>query len=158
MKKNIFLATMAASLFFTVSCTQSNNSSSSKVEASVKSLKDCSFDVLVFANYRDRAGKMKFDFEKLDSWYPEGTHDYAVKSKNKVASAHVEILKKSKKLKKIALVLDVVGETFTHLNHSGLITQYIKGMGDKKVGASMRFVLTTKDKKTCKKDIEIFTD
>jgi len=113
---------------------------------------------MVFANYRDRNGKMKFDFEKLTSWYPEGTHDYAVKSENKVVSAHLEIVKKNKTLKKIEFELDVVGKRFTHLDHAGNVTQYIRGMGDHKAGALMRFVMTTKNKKTCKKDIEVFVD
>lgn len=151
-KLNLFITT--ALLLFSISCTRS----ASKSEAASKSLKDCTFDILVFSSYNDENGKMTYDYEELEMWTREGTHDYAIKNNKQVKSASLEVLKDGKVLKTISFSLEKAGPQLTHLNEGGKVTEQLRSMGELKAKTSLRFLITTKDKKTCKKDIGVFVE
>lgn len=154
--KKINLIIGLSLLLFSSACTKSSDQSEA-ASKNVNILKDCSFDVFVFASYRDNNGKMKFDFEKFFGWSADGTHDYAVEAKNQIKSASVEIVKEGKTLKKIDFTLEKAGAKLVHFNDKREVVSHIKSMSEEDREASvMRFVLVNKEKKTCKKEYKIY--
>jgi len=145
-----FAAVFALSIV-AVACTGNSHTTSAS-----KGVKVCDFDVLVFADYIDSSGKKKFDFEALETWTPEGTHDYAVKSSLLIQSASVEVLDKKKTIKIIDLKLMAAGDQLTQLNDNEELKNYLRSLGEIKPHFSLRFLLKPKNKKTCVKNVEIF--
>ena len=145
---------LAFVLTFISSCTKS----SSKSEAASKSLKNCNFKVLAFASYQDETGKMNVDYEDVEMWTQEGTHDYAIMNNSSVKSASVKLLKKGKVIKSVDYSLEKIGKKLTHLEDSGKLTKSIRSSGGMTKDSSLRFVFQMKDKKTCKQDVGVFAE
>jgi len=154
MKNFKLLMSLSAALIFSSACTKSANQS----EAASTSVKDCGFNILVFSSYTNVKGKMTFDFEEMESWSQESTHDYAIKNNSSVKTAALEILKNGKTLKKIDLSLSKIGTQLTQLSDQGKVRSSLRDMGELKPKMALRFVFNEKLKSTCKKDIEIFVD
>jgi len=144
-------------IIFSVACTKSTKSPENS-EAASSIVQDCDFNVLVFSSYSDEDGKLTYDYEKMQAWSREGTHNYAIKNNSEIESASVEILKNGKTLEKINLNLKKAGLDLTQLDDSGKIKSQLREMGELKPKMSLSFTFNTKAKKACKKDIGIFLD